>query len=310
MTAPVTRASGCGICRPSRRPMIREADGSRKELTRRLVVSRRRARIDRRGGQGGHETCHRTPRRERTYRVERPAGSHGHCRRARDHAHNPRAPRGAPCAGPSSGVRRTQVVAGWFQFQRAARQHRSLALVALQFRRMTSLRSKLVGPDRRSLRGVATVVRLIGRDPRRVSELVAALSDRDPGVRMRAADALEKVSAERPALIGVFTSQLLRLAATAHQQEIRWHLAQMMPRLSLSGRERGRVARSLRRYLADPSSIVRTCALQALAELSFASPRLWPDVKARLEDAVRTGTPAMRARARRLLTRRARAESC
>jgi hypothetical protein len=175
---------------------------------------------------------------------------------------------------------------------------------------MTSLRSKLVGPDCRSLRGVATVVRLIGRDPSRVSELVAALSDRDPGVRMRAADALEKVSAERPALIRVFTSQLLRLAATAHQQEIRWHLAQMMPRLSVSGRERGRVVRSLRRYLADPSSIVRTCALEALAELAVANPRLWPDVKARLEDAVRTGTPAMRARARRLLTRRARAESC
>jgi hypothetical protein len=62
----------------------------------------------------------------------------------------------------------------------------------------------------------------------------------------------------------------------------------------------------MREYLTDRSSIVRTFALQALVALSENHRRLRPRVDAVLADALRTGTPAMRARARRILARRTR----
>lgn len=147
------------------------------------------------------------------------------------------------------------------------------------------------------------MVRRVAQNPGLVAELVDALADQDAVVRMRAADALEKVTTTHPHLVRRFTSHLLRVAATADEPEVRWHMAQILPRLPLTARQRARCARALRTYLRDQSSIVRTCALHALVELAVASPRLRREVTALLQEAVRAGTPAMRARARRILTR-------
>ncbi len=48
--------------------------------------------------------------------------------------------------------------------------------------------------------------------------------------------------------------ELLGLVDEAQQIELRWHLALMLPRLTLSGQERARAAASLQRYLEDRSS--------------------------------------------------------
>jgi hypothetical protein len=130
---------------------------------------------------------------------------------------------------------------------------------------------------------------------------VAALSDLDPVVRMRAADALEKASVTNAAILQRHKRALLNLAQTATQQELRWHLAQMLPRLHLQPSERRAAARRMRGYLTDPSSIVRTFALQALTDLARDDPSLRPLALSSLRHAARGGTPAMRSRAARLL---------
>jgi hypothetical protein len=86
---------------------------------------------------------------------------------------------------------------------------------------------------------------------------------------------------------------------------VRWHLAQIMPRLRLTHRQRAEGMRALGKYLSDPSSIVRTFTLQTLADLSEGDERLRRDIDATLAEAARTGTPAMRARVRRILAHRA-----
>jgi hypothetical protein len=75
----------------------------------------------------------------------------------------------------------------------------------------------------------------------------------------------------------------------------------MIPRLRLTPAELHRAAVALQRYLDDRSSIVKTFALQGLADLSQDDAPLRTKVKHLLEDALRSGTPAMRARARHLL---------
>ncbi len=168
----------------------------------------------------------------------------------------------------------------------------------------SELRRELGGGDRRSIGRVPAVLRQAPEHPEIVGLLVRLLEDGDPVVRIRAADALEKVTAPKPSSLHRFTTRLLRLARRAEEQELRWHLAQIMPRLPLTPRLRVACGRILRKYLEDRSSIVRTCALQALVDLAQGLPSLRPQVDQFLQEALRTGTPAMRARSRRILGRR------
>ena len=91
--------------------------------------------------------------------------------------------------------------------------------------------------------------------------------------------------------------------AETEQQELRWHLAAMVPRLRLNAKERQIAISSLNRYLEDRSSIVRTFALQGLADLAQDDPSIRPEVIDVLREATRNGTPAMKARSRKLLLR-------
>jgi hypothetical protein len=123
----------------------------------------------------------------------------------------------------------------------------------------------------------------------------------DPVVRMRAADAAEKVSVKRPELLAPFKIELLGLAEKVTQAELRWHLALMLPRLALSRAEIERARSILHQYLSDRSSIVKTFALQGMAELSRGDAASEAEMIDLLESACRAGTPAMKARSRNLL---------
>lgn len=166
---------------------------------------------------------------------------------------------------------------------------------------MLKIAAMLEGSDWRSIGRSDDVTQLVLKQPRRFRELIKSLWDEDPIVRMRAADAAEKVSAQKPRLFDPYKAELLGLLAEAEQIEFRWHLAAMIPRLRLTAEERRRAAVALRRYLDDRSSIVKTFALQGLADLARNDASLRPKVKQLLEDAIHSGTPAMRARARKLL---------
>jgi len=155
--------------------------------------------------------------------------------------------------------------------------------------------------DRRSIGAANAVAALVLKHPRLAGQLVRAMWDADAVVRMRAADALEKASLQEPKLIARYKSEILGLLAEATQQELRWHLALMLPRLPLTPAECERAAAGLRCYLSDRSSIVKTCALQGLAELAEQQDSLRADVLDLLRTAARTGTAAMRARSRNLL---------
>jgi hypothetical protein len=159
----------------------------------------------------------------------------------------------------------------------------------------------LAGGDRRSIGKSNQVAARILHQPSRCAELIECLWSDDPVVRMRAADAAEKISVRRPDLLKPFKAELLGLAGETVQAELRWHLALMLPRLPLTGGERERAAAMLRSYLDDRSSIVKTFAVQALTELATGDATLEGEMTELLERSCRTGTPAMKARSRKLL---------
>jgi hypothetical protein len=159
----------------------------------------------------------------------------------------------------------------------------------------------LGGGDRRTTGRADEVAGLVSRRSELFPQLIAGLWSQDSLVRMRAADAAEKVTRNAPDLLKPYKKELLGLMAETNEQELCWHLAAMIPRLLLTSKERQRVASILNTYLEHRSSIVKTYALQGLAELAQQEPTLRPSVVETLREAVRKGTPAMKARSRKLL---------
>ncbi len=166
-----------------------------------------------------------------------------------------------------------------------------------------SILARLEGGDRRSIGRSAEVVREVLARPELFGALVSGLESGNDLVRMRAADAIEKITAIHPEYLAPHKHVLLNLASEATQQEVRWHMAQIVPRMHLTARERERMATLFTEYLADASSIVRACGMEALVELSEAEPTLRARVLPIVEELTASGTPAMRARGRRLLAR-------
>jgi hypothetical protein len=159
----------------------------------------------------------------------------------------------------------------------------------------------LEGGDRRTIGRADDVAAIVSDHPELFPKLIAGLWAADPLVRMRAADATEKVTRQNHALLQSYKKELLGLMTTAQEQELRWHLAVMVPRLPLNEKERTLVVSSLNSYLEDRSSIVKTYALQGLADLARHEPSIRRGVEDILSEAARSGTPAMKARSRKLL---------
>jgi len=120
--------------------------------------------------------------------------------------------------------------------------------------------------------GGREVVDLVRLQPKTIARVVACLWDPDGCVRMRAADAAEKVFREQAVLLQPYKKAVL-----------------------------GLLAEIFRRYLEDRSSIVRTFAMQGLSDLTGQHPSMLTTVLDLLRTLTRSGTPAIRARGRILL---------
>jgi hypothetical protein len=172
--------------------------------------------------------------------------------------------------------------------------------------REETLRSLLEQGKHSLSRGrVLDVASRVRAQPNQAGKLIEFLWDPDPGVAKRAADVLERISFRcSPALQRILDRSrlpLLSLLEEATLNKTRWNLALAVPRLSLTPPEVRRAAKALFSYLDDPGSIVKTAALQGLFDLAQRDPSLLPTVHDLLRIHERNGTPAMRARSRRLL---------
>jgi HEAT repeat protein len=161
----------------------------------------------------------------------------------------------------------------------------------------------LSGGDRRSIGRANEVVCAVWEHPERFPALFAAILHTDSVVRMRAADAVEKLTAMKPELLAPYKGQLLGVIAALSQAEIRWHVAQMIPRLPLNSREKRQAVAILSGYLEDKSRIVQANAVDALAMLAQHDPRLCSTVTPLIERKARIGSAAVQARAQKVLRR-------
>ena len=165
---------------------------------------------------------------------------------------------------------------------------------------------RLKGGDRRSIGNSDEIAAEVANTPAIFPDLFECLFNTDPVIRMRAADAVEKVTRDNPHLLQTWKRPLLETISASEDKEIRWHVAQMLPRLNLSHRERETAVQILMGYLSDESSIVKTLSMQGLADLAAHDEQLRAQITPLIERLTKTDTAAMRSRGRKLLKQLAR----
>lgn len=163
-----------------------------------------------------------------------------------------------------------------------------------------ALHQLLGGGDRRSIGKADEAAARIGKSPAGVSTAIRLMRGPDPLIAMRAADALEKASRDAPHLLLAHKHDLLGDIAKNPQQEIRWHLLQMLPRLPLTPAERNQAFRIALESLGHGSNIVVADALSALFALSAGDPALRSEAERHADRLASSHSAAVRNRARRL----------
>lgn len=130
--------------------------------------------------------------------------------------------------------------------------------------------------------------------PAAFAKLWSLLAHADPLVRLRAADAADKASRNRPELLA---SSRPDLALTSHGDEAGEHACQIVPfasRLALSADEAARLMRRLEdTMLNHPSDFIRTEALRAAFALAAEHRRLQPRARALAKDAKNSSGPEL-----------------
>jgi len=97
-----------------------------------------------------------------------------------------------------------------------------------------------------------------------------------------------------------FKQQLLQELPLVEQCEVRWHVAQMLPRLVMNEAELSTAVDALYSFLDAKSKIVQVNAMQALADIAVAHPAMKEELGQLFQARATLGSPAVRARARKL----------
>ena len=131
--------------------------------------------------------------------------------------------------------------------------------------------------------------------------LVRALRDADKAAAECAARTLKKISEADAGALYAWRKKLLAEAHRATDVRVQWNLSIVLGRLPLKGADKALAVELMFERLGDASGLNRTLAMQALMDLSATDAALRARVLPIVREAMEHGTPAMKARAKKLL---------
>jgi len=131
--------------------------------------------------------------------------------------------------------------------------------------------------------------------------LVGLLKHEDILTVERAARTLKKISEANAAMLFRWRKTLIAKAFRAKDVRVQWNLTIVLGRLPLKGQDKALVVDLMFERLQDKSGLNRTVAMQALMDLSEQDANLRARVRPIVREFLDNGTPAMRARATKLL---------
>lgn len=148
----------------------------------------------------------------------------------------------------------------------------------------------------------ADVAAYVAENPDELKTLVYALSYDDSTVVAHAAHALNSVFKHKPKILEPYKEDLLELLLSRDQWELTEQLCKVVPHLGCTSDELLILMEHLTELVkTGKSSIARTCALQAIADIAEIYPIYHEQVNEVFAFAMQHGTKAMQARVRNLL---------
>ena len=145
------------------------------------------------------------------------------------------------------------------------------------------------------------VVKMVSKNPKLFVDVVNAILVNSPAVRMRASDAVEKITRDHPNLLKPYKKLFLSNITNIEQKEVRWHTAQILPRLNLTKNERKKVFDLMLAYIEDESRIVKTFAMQAITDIAVQDNSYAAKVRDLIKHLMKNGAPSMKSRGKKLL---------
>lgn len=160
------------------------------------------------------------------------------------------------------------------------------------------LRDLLAEGDKRTVRKVDAAFQLLCSHPALLEEIIEMIQGASEALAMRAADCLEKFNREHVDQVEKYKDDLIHILVEVSQKEVRWHLAQILPRLQLSQDDLEVASKVwIHDFYNSKSAIVRVESLQALFNIRDRYAKALPELKKALESAASADSPAVKTRA-------------
>ena len=166
---------------------------------------------------------------------------------------------------------------------------------------MNKFEKNLSGGDLRSIGASNKIVNAI-KTQEEFDQLFRFLFHTKRLVVMRAADAIEKISQKHPEYLQKHNKKLFDLAGRNTEKELKWHLAQILPRLRLNKTEFDKSWKLLLLWAKDAgnSRIVRVNSIQALYELTLIDNKFTRLLLELFSELSREQIPSVNARIRKI----------
>ncbi len=159
----------------------------------------------------------------------------------------------------------------------------------------------LSGGTRTSVGDADRVIQELLDSPSGLAEIYDLFLDEDAVVAMRASYVAMRVSEQKPETVAPFASLLFANLEQYTQQEVRWHVPQLLVHLDLNTVERNRAYEVIMNWAeTDKSKIVGYYGFQAAAEFAQRDSALLADFIPRIRQANKTGGKSIQNRCKKI----------
>ena len=166
---------------------------------------------------------------------------------------------------------------------------------------MSTVRKLLTGGTRTSVGEADQVIQKLLKAPSGLSEIYNLFLDEDPVVAMRASYVAMRVAEQKPESVEPFAKELLKNLELYTQQEVRWHIPQLLVHLNLTKTQKRRAYEVVMNWAeTDKSKIVGYYGFQAAADFAETDEDLLEDFIPRIRRANKTGARSIQNRCKKI----------
>ena len=166
---------------------------------------------------------------------------------------------------------------------------------------MHAVRVKLTGGTRTSVGSADEVIQKLVKNTSGLSAIYDLFLDEDPVVAMRASYVAMKVAEQKPDSVEPFAKDLLKNLNLYTQQEVRWHIPQLLAHLNLTLAQRRKAYEVLMEWSeTDKSKIVGYYSLQTAANFAETDDKILQDFIPRLKKANKLGAKSIQNRCKKI----------